>query len=55
MAENVNKWKYLKTEQKYGNTAFIVLQVYLEIINFVKTSMTDRDYGTPWLINRTIV
>ena len=37
------------------NTGFIVLKVHLEIINCVKMSMAERDYGTPRLINQTIV
>ena len=38
-----------------NNTGFIVLKVHLEIIDCVKTSTTERDYGAPRLINRTIV
>ena len=30
-----------------NNTSFIVLKVHLEIIDYVKTSMTERDYGAP--------
>ena len=37
------------------NTGLIVLKVHLEKIDCVKTSMTEHDYGTPRLINGTIV
>ena len=38
-----------------NNTGFIALKVHLEIIDCVKMSTTERDYGTPRLIKRTIV
>ena len=36
-----------------NDTGFVVLKVHLEIIDCVKMPMTEPNYGTPRLINRS--